>query len=250
MPVVVIACQKGGSGKTTIATALAGALFVLKGLPVRLVDADPQETAAMWWAAAQAAAGGLSRAERARQEKPHDKKIADELRRVQRTIAMLQGLQLVKHTAPDLHKHSRLDTAGEIVIVDCAGRLDANLRSALIVADYLIVPMRPTYPDAWALGKLAEQLDLAQQHRKTPLPAGVLLNQLQLGTTLGESAVELAQAMPPGFFLLGAQLRNLADFQLAMGHGCTPLELHPFGKAASDLRQLVDVVTTELGKLK
>lgn len=50
MHVIAVLNQKGGSGKTTIATHLARA-FQLQGSDVLLVDSDPQGSARDWAAA-------------------------------------------------------------------------------------------------------------------------------------------------------------------------------------------------------
>lgn len=48
MPVIVIAASKGGTGKTTLAAALAVEAS-RKGKDVALVDADPQQSLARWY---------------------------------------------------------------------------------------------------------------------------------------------------------------------------------------------------------
>ena len=47
MPVIAVVNRKGGSGKTTLATHLAGCL-ANRGLRVMLGDADRQQSAAAW----------------------------------------------------------------------------------------------------------------------------------------------------------------------------------------------------------
>jgi len=47
MPVVAVLNQKGGVGKTTLATNLA-AVFASAGERVQYIDADPQATALDW----------------------------------------------------------------------------------------------------------------------------------------------------------------------------------------------------------
>lgn len=46
--IITIASQKGGAGKTTLATSLADTL-ALQGDRVLLIDLDPQRSALMWW---------------------------------------------------------------------------------------------------------------------------------------------------------------------------------------------------------
>src|SRR3954470_14710687 len=47
MKIISLVCQKGGAGKTTIATNLA-VLSERDGFPTVLFDLDPQATAAKW----------------------------------------------------------------------------------------------------------------------------------------------------------------------------------------------------------
>lgn len=49
MRTIVLASQKGGSGKTTIAAHLAVALELAGQGPVVLIDTDPQGSLAAWW---------------------------------------------------------------------------------------------------------------------------------------------------------------------------------------------------------
>jgi chromosome partitioning protein len=49
MRTIVVASQKGGSGKSTIAAHLAVALEKSGSGPVVLIDADPQASLSIWW---------------------------------------------------------------------------------------------------------------------------------------------------------------------------------------------------------
>src|SRR3954467_14956592 len=49
MQAIVLASQKGGSGKTTLAAHLAVAAEAAGGSPVVMLDTDPQATLTKWW---------------------------------------------------------------------------------------------------------------------------------------------------------------------------------------------------------
>lgn len=59
MPVVVVANPKGGAGKSTMATNIAG-YFASRGHSVMLGDADRQQSSRLWLGLRPAAAGGIA----------------------------------------------------------------------------------------------------------------------------------------------------------------------------------------------
>lgn len=206
--VIAVASQKGGSGKSTLLTALAGALA--SRVSVQVIDADPQRTTATWWELAK--------------EQP-----------------ALSSIELAEFAQPDLHRQVFDDE--HAVLIDCPGRLDNILRSALMAADVLLVPLQPTHADAWALPLLAEQLAAAKKHRSgRPLRAAVVLNRVKPNTRLARGFDENAGNLPDGFELLRSRVRDLTDFQVALGEGTTPQLLKPRGNAAMDVAALAQEV--------
>lgn len=129
---MVILCggQKGGSGKTTLATNLA-VLLAVGGADVCLLDADPQASAARW-------------AERRASEQ--------EGRPV---VHCVQRTGDVRAAVADL--------AGRYgdVIVDAGGRDSRELRTALLAADVLLTPLRPSQLDLETLGALGDLVTAA-----------------------------------------------------------------------------------------
>lgn len=214
MSVVIAVCsQKGGSGKSTVVTGLADALIAARRR-VCIIDADtPQHTLLRWYAEAQ-------------------------------KLPRFAALSVEAALSADLHK--RRWPAADVVLIDCAGRLDSVVRSAMAAADALLVPLQPTYPDSWALAGLAETVRAAVQARKRALPGFVVLNRIKPRTRLAKQADGLAQLLPVGFQLLDTRLRDLQAFQVAMGSGDTPLGLDPTGPAAADLRQLAGELLAQL----
>lgn len=128
--IVLIGSQKGGAGKSTIATNLS-AEFARQGMDVVLVDADVQRSAARWHA---------------------DREEAG----VTPKIACVEKLGNVRETLLDL------DGRYGIVIVDVAGRDSKEMRTGMTAAHKMIVTVRPSQFD---LDTLPHMRELVEQVR-------------------------------------------------------------------------------------
>ena len=136
MPVVVIANPKGGVGKSTLATQIAG-YFASRGHTVMLGDIDRQQSSRLWL--------GL-RPPQARAISGWD----------------VSGEALAK--PPKGTTHVVLDTP--------AGLHGKRLSEVLKIADKVIVPLQPSIFDIFATGSFLDEL--AEHRRASHLPIGIV----------------------------------------------------------------------------
>jgi chromosome partitioning protein len=123
--IIVVGGIKGGSGKTTIATNLA----VMRSMhrKVLLVDADEQKSAWDW----------------SQQREAYE---PDLLKGSFSTVCM---------SGKAIHSNlQRLKQDYDDIIVDTGGRDTTSQRSALCVADALILPFKPSSIDVWTMGPI------------------------------------------------------------------------------------------------
>jgi len=132
--VIALLNQKGGAGKTTLATHLAGEL-ALEGLRVVLIDADPQGSASDW-------------AER----------------RAQSAQQRLYGVYgLARET---LHVEvPQIAQTADFVIIDGPPRSAAITRSALLACDLALIPVQPSAYDVWASAEMVRLIEEARLYR-------------------------------------------------------------------------------------
>jgi len=129
--IILVGSEKGGVGKTAIATALA-VLRQRDGRDVVLVDADPQGTSADWAAV--------------REEEHPD-----------------QRVQCVQMSGKIRTRLKDLEERYQDIIIDAGGRQSLELRSAMVACDMLISPLRPSSADVWSLEKLLEPIQEAAE---------------------------------------------------------------------------------------
>jgi chromosome partitioning protein len=155
MRTLVIASQKGGVGKTTIAGHL-GVMAEAKGAgPVVLIDTDPQGSLASWWNERQAETPAFATVD----------------------IANL----------PDRLK--QLEKAGmKLAIIDTPPAVTETIRTVLAVADLVLIPTRPSPHDLRAVGSTVE---LAEEAGKRII--FVINGAAPRARITGEAAVALSQ---------------------------------------------------------
>lgn len=142
--IILIGGEKGGTGKTTIATNIA-ALLAIEGNDVLLVDTDPQKTASFW---------SLTRDES----------------NIEPRVTTIQKFDNVKKEI------LALKPKFDHIIIDAGGRDSMELRTSLLVADKVFFPLRASQFDLWTLAKINSHVNDAKAINEN-LKSFVLINQ-------------------------------------------------------------------------
>lgn len=207
MRVLVLVTQKGGSGKTTLCVHLAVAAESL-GARCLILDLDPQASAESWYQAREAETPRLVRVE------------AGDLPRALE-LARSQG-----------YSH---------VLIDTPGRDEPAVAAAIRMADFCLVPCRPTATDMKATPATMATI------RRLQKPAAFVLTQTPpKGFRIREAEIGLGVLGPVAPVAIVA--RN--TFQDAQGAGLGATELEPEGKAAAEITALWHWVERKLGKVR
>ena len=213
--IILIGGEKGGTGKTTVATNLAQ-MRASAGRDVLLIDSDKQESASSW-------AG---------------------LREEIGTEPAITTVQKVgKNITRDLMD---LATRYDDLIVDAGGRDSVELRAAMVAAHKLFIPVQASQFDVWTLGNMSELVDQAQALNPA-LQAYVVLNRASPNPAVSESdeARELFNDFENLDFC-GVTLRDRIAFRKASSGGLGINELSPAdAKAQAEISQLYEVVFDE-----
>ena len=196
--------QKGGVGKTTLATHLAGEL-AQAGQSVLLIDADPQGSALDW--SQRRAQSGYPR--------------------------LFSVIGLARET---LHQEAPAMARGvDHIIIDGPPRVAALARSALLASDVVLVPVQPSPYDIWAS---AEMVGLIREAMifKPALQAAFVINRRVGSTVIGR---EVRQALSEQLLAtFAAEVRQRIVFADSVASGALASELEPEGRAAIEIRLL------------
>jgi len=195
--IVALAGQKGGTGKSTIATNLA-ATYHRRRQRTLLVDGDPQRSSLTW----SARAGELD----------HDAP----------PVVGMGADMARKGQLP------RLAAEYDRVVIDCPPSNGPVPRAAMRVADLVIVPWRPGPTDAWSL---AETLDLAADEEVATV---IAITQCDHRTALGRGARD--QLADIGVHVMTSALRLRVAYPEAMASGQEVATYAPRGAAAKEFK--------------
>jgi chromosome partitioning protein len=224
--ILLIGGEKGGTGKTTLATNQA-ALRASLGRDVLLVDTDSQGSAS-YWTAIRAEAGEAAETEA---EAEAEAKSEPALAPVASVQKFGQGL------VPALR-----DLAGRYddVIVDAGGRDSVELRGALVVAERVLIPVQASQFDVWTLERMAELVTQARGLNPA-LSALVVVNRASANPTVAETRQARAYLAEFDGVLALAEtvVRDRIAYRRAAGAGRSVVELVPRdGKAAAEQQLL------------
>jgi chromosome partitioning protein len=210
MLTIALLGQKGGSGKTTVATALS-VQAVKKGKSVALIDLDPQGSASKW-------------AEIRQNESP--------------AVISCQLFMLEK-----MIEQARIGGA-DFVFIDTPGKIEQAAIEAAKVADFVLIPVRATAFDVNALKELRNLLAIANDP-----PSYVVINAAPAQGTRHKDAKATIEGMhnlkvAPVYL---CQRNAYADATII---GQTASEYEPKGKAAEEIEALYSLIISATRSLK
>ena len=168
MPVIAIVNQKGGVGKTCLATNLASALGNEE--PTLLLDCDPQRSASGWIAMA-----------------PQEP--------LQLTVRGVEEGTLVRQVRVAVDEY-------QWVVIDCPPGITRVNADAIRASDVVLIPCKPRVWDVWACEDIVEAVKLRQSSNRGRPKAAFVISmgrpRTRFTQQISTALAELGVAHPAG----------------------------------------------------
>lgn len=193
--IIAVSNQKGGAGKSTVTTNLAVEL-AHRGYEVLVIDSDGEQQSAMVWSAR-------------REQVNEDGK--------------LPFIQVTHLPAKNLRNVHRLRDKYEYILVDGGARITDEAHAAVAVADFLLVPVKPSELDIESTIQFLKIVSLGMK-RNDELKVSIVVNGINEQTVLGQTVLEQLQQWED-FRLLESRLGQYQAFQDAVSSGMGVVEL-------------------------
>lgn len=211
--IVAVLGEKGGTGKTTLATNLAG-MRATEGRDVLIIDADRQGSASYW------------------AEKRSD------------THGDMPAVQSVQKFGEGLMRTVRdMERRYSDILIDAGAGDTREVESALRVAERVIIPVQPAGLDVWTLGLMDDRVGEALAVNQA-LTAYVVLNRAS-SNPKDNDADEAREAIDgcAHLKLADAVICDRVAVKRAAPDGLTVIEYKPFdAKAAHEMQQLHELI--------
>ena len=206
--IVLVGGEKGGTGKTTLATNLA-ALKSIDGKDVLLIDTDKQGSASHW------------------------SSVREEVGEVPNVSCVQVFGKSVTKQVQDLAERY------EEIVVDAGGRDSIELRAAMVIADALVIPIQASQFDVWTLERMEELVGQVQAINPD-LVVSAVINRASPHPMVKEA--DEAKALLEDFETIhfsGVVLHDRIAFRRAASNGLSVVEAESIdAKAATEIRSL------------
>lgn len=218
--VIAVANQKGGAGKSTLATNLA-VMFASDKKRVLLIDADTQQNTTLKWHADRAQYNDLV---------------------VPIDVCGLTARNLLPSTQSYKKQY-------DVIIIDGGARITAEAHAAVGAADFLIVPVKAVKADVDSTSVFLEVVAQNMEVRED-LIAGILINEVNERTSLAKSMIEELKAFEDSFGIFEQRIGSYQAFRdaISSGLGVTELNDRSSLKAASQMKALYKELKGEISK--
>lgn len=205
--IVALLNQKGGVGKTTLATHLAGELSN-GDQAVVVIDADPQGSA-LDWAQTRSHAGW---------------------RRRFGVVGLAR--ETLHEEVPELARRA------DHIVIDGPPRVTALARSAILAADLVLAPVQPSPFDVWASSEIVALITEARLY-KPALKAAFVINRRVVRTVIGRELRDaLAESVGAPLPVLAAAVSQRVVFAEAAATGRLAGEIDDGCPAAREIARL------------
>lgn len=208
--IIVCGAEKGGVGKSAIATNLA-ALAVADNLEVLLLDTDPQGSSSAWI-------------------------------RIRNEEMVMPNIALLTVSENPLNELKQLATKYDLIIVDIGANNYRTMINSAKVADMVLVPTGPDQLEVESTLNTFQALRAIDHHHKDGrVPAFIVLNQLSTNSKSKEEGMLREYLSNEGLPVFDSALRYRSSWRNARRGGLAVHELkgrEADPKAAAEMRAI------------
>ncbi|WLP95925.1 ParA family partition ATPase [Psychrobacter sp. M13] len=211
MKVIAVLNQKGGSGKTTIATQLARGLQ-LQGHSVLLVDSDQQGSARDW-----------------------------------RAVDEDNPVPVIGLDRPTLDKDLKNVSDKEYVVIDGSPQATSLALSAIKAADFVLIPVQPSPYDVWATSDLVDLVKQRIEMTDGKLKAAFVVSRAIQNTNIGKEVASVL--LEYGLPVLNSRIMQRVSYPNSASLGKTVFDTESANSnAVQEMTALVNEVKTFFDK--